>query len=44
VIQVQGFALDWAYIEKWCAKHGTLDVLAEAKSEAALAWEDDEPV
>jgi hypothetical protein len=30
------------YIEKWCAEHGTMEVLAEAKAEAALAWEDDE--
>jgi hypothetical protein len=34
--------LDWPYIEKWCASHGTLEVLAQAKAEAALAWEDDE--
>ncbi|BCU77359.1 hypothetical protein [Luteolibacter sp. LG18] len=40
VLQVQGTALDWSYIEKWCAEHGTLDVLAEAKTEAAPAWED----
>ena len=42
VMQVQGRALDWTYIEKWCAAHGTLEVLAQAKAEAALAWEDDE--
>ena len=42
VMQVQGRALDWFYIEKWCAKHGTLEVLARAKDEAALAWEDGE--
>ena len=30
------------YIEKWCAEHGTLEVLARAKDEAALAWEDGE--
>lgn len=42
VMGVQGeAALDWPYIEKWCAAHGTLDVLAEAKAEAAPAWEDD---
>ena len=43
VMGVQGEAsLDWPYIEIWCAAHGTLDVLAEAKAEAAPAWEDDE--
>ena len=41
VMGVQGeAALDWPYIEKWCAEHGTLEVLAEAKAEAAPAWED----
>ena len=43
VMAVQGKqALDWPYIEKWCAEHGTMEVLAQAKAEAALAWEDDE--
>ncbi len=42
VMGVQGEAiLDWTYIEKWCAEHGTLEVLAEAKVAAAPAWEDD---
>lgn len=41
VMQVQGQVLDWSYIEKWCAEHGTLEVLAEAKAEAAQVWEDD---
>jgi hypothetical protein len=42
VMQVQGPArLDWLYIEEWCEKHGTLDLLAEAKAEAAYAWEDE---
>jgi hypothetical protein len=41
VMQVQGNSLDWPYIEKWCAAHGTLEVLAEARAEAAPAWEDD---
>jgi hypothetical protein len=42
VMQVQGpNALDWAYIEEWCGKHETLDLLSEAKSEAAFAWEDE---
>lgn len=41
VLQVQGpDRLDWAYIEEWCAKHQTLDLLAEAKTEAAPAWEE----
>lgn len=40
VMQVQGNALDWPYIEKWCAEHDTLDVLTEAKAEASLSWED----
>lgn len=44
VMQVQGNSLDWPYIETWCAEHGTLDVLAEAKAAAAPAWEDDETV
>ena len=43
VMGVQGEkSLDWPYIEKWCAEHGTLDVLAEAKAEAAVVWEADE--
>ena len=43
VMAIQGETeLDWPYIEKWCAEHGTLEVLAEAKAEAAPAWEDDE--
>jgi hypothetical protein len=42
VMQVQGPArLDWSYIEEWCGKHETLDLLAEAKAEAAFAWEDE---
>jgi hypothetical protein len=40
VLQVQGAnRLDWPYIEDWCAKHQTLDLLADAKTEAAPAWE-----
>lgn len=43
VMAVQGRrVLDWPYIEKWCAEHGTLEVLTQAKAEAALAWEDEE--
>jgi hypothetical protein len=42
VMQVQGPArLDWPYIEEWCGKHGTLDLLEEAKAEAAHAWEEE---
>ncbi len=41
VIQIQGDSLDWTYIEKWCAEHGTLEILAEARAEAAKVWEDD---
>ena len=41
VLQVQDPKhLDWAYIEDWCAKHETTDLLTAAKSEAAPAWED----
>lgn len=41
VLQVQGpERLDWPYIENWCAKHQTLDLLAEAKTKAASAWND----
>lgn len=40
VMAVQGNTLDWPYIEKWCAEHGTLDVFVEAKTEASLSWED----
>lgn len=41
VMAVQGEAkLDWPYIEEWCRRHATLDILAEAKAEAAPAWED----
>ncbi|HSP41577.1 MAG TPA: hypothetical protein VLO11_01790 [Luteolibacter sp.] len=43
VMGVQGErSLDWPYIEHWCALHDTLDVLAEAKAEAAVVWEEDE--
>jgi hypothetical protein len=43
VMGVQGSkSLDWPYIERWCAQHDTLDVLAEAKAEASVVWEADE--
>jgi hypothetical protein len=31
-----------AYIQQWCARHETLDLLAEAKAEASVVWEEDE--
>ena len=37
VMQVQWKNLDWPYIEKWCAEHGTMGVLEEAKKEASVA-------
>jgi hypothetical protein len=40
VMKVQGKHLDWPYIEHWCDQHGTLEILVEAKAEAAPAWED----
>jgi hypothetical protein len=43
VMAVQGeVRLDWSYIEHWCKEHGTMDLLAEAKAEAAQVWELDE--
>ncbi len=43
VMGVQGEKiLDWPYIEKWCAEHGTLDILAEAKGAASVVWEEDD--
>jgi hypothetical protein len=40
VLQVQGpGSLDWSYIEDWCTKHQTLDLLSEAKNKSASAWE-----
>lgn len=33
VIAVQGDALDFGYIESWCARHGTLDRLNKVRSE-----------
>lgn len=42
VMGVQGEGkLDWPYIEKWCAEHGTLEGLAEARAEAAVVWDED---
>lgn len=34
VLFKQGSDLDFEYIESWCAKHGSLDVLAEAREAA----------
>ncbi len=42
VMQVQGRSLDWPYIAQWCSEHGTLEMLARAKADAALAWDDHE--
>ena len=40
VLQVQDSErLEWNYIEEWCRKHQTLDLLAQARAEAASAWE-----
>ncbi|MBX3741874.1 MAG: hypothetical protein KF712_12830 [Akkermansiaceae bacterium] len=38
VMQVQGTGLDWNYIEEWCGKHGTLNLMQEAMSEARSTW------
>jgi len=35
VMQVQWKTLDWPYIEKWCALHGTMGILGQAKAGAA---------
>jgi len=44
VLGVQGpDSLDWRYIETWCTLHDTVDLLEEAKAEAAIVWEDGEP-
>lgn len=41
VMQVQGPGrLDWQYLGEWCAKHGTLELLEKARTEAAFAWND----
>jgi len=32
VLAVQGEALDFAYIESWCGKHGTLDLLNQVRA------------
>lgn len=32
ILAVQGGAIDYAYIEAWCARHGTLDRLAEVRA------------
>ena len=36
VLAVQGDALDFPYIEKWCAAHGTLERLAELRRSIPL--------
>ena len=37
VLAVQGGILDFEYIELWCVKHGTSDILAQAMSDAAVS-------
>jgi hypothetical protein len=32
ILAVQGEAIDYAYIEHWCAQHGTLERLAEVRA------------
>jgi hypothetical protein len=32
ILAVQGDAIDYAHLEKWCALHGTLDRLAEVRA------------
>lgn len=32
ILAVQGEAIDYAHIEKWCAEHGTLERLAEVRA------------
>jgi hypothetical protein len=32
ILAVQGEAIDYAHIEKWCAQHGTLERLAEVRA------------
>jgi hypothetical protein len=34
VIRVQAGKLDWAYIESWCARHGTLDLVRTLRKNA----------
>lgn len=36
VLFVQADVLDFPYIEKWCKKHGTIDVLAQAREMAEV--------
>jgi hypothetical protein len=37
---VGSYSSNFYGIKDWCAKHETLDLLAEAKTEATPAWED----
>jgi hypothetical protein len=32
IMAVQGAALDWAYVERWAAEHGTSDLLLEIRA------------
>jgi hypothetical protein len=33
VASVQGAAIDWSYVERWCATHGTTEVLEKLRRE-----------
>jgi hypothetical protein len=33
VLSVQQNTLDWAYVESWCQRHGTLDLLQQVRGE-----------
>jgi hypothetical protein len=37
LISVQGALLDWPYIEKWCERHGTREILDRLRRECAEA-------
>ncbi len=32
VLAVQGATLDWAYIQRWCGQHGTLELVEQLRS------------
>jgi hypothetical protein len=34
VLSVQGAGLDWDYVRRWCAAHGTTELLEKVKQEA----------
>jgi hypothetical protein len=35
VIRVQSSAIDWGYVERWCDRHGTRELLEQTRLEAA---------